>query len=115
MVISFSEITLPINLCEYLETRIASGTLELPILPHVASQVLAMSTSDVTNARSLAALLHHDQAIAAHVLRVANSFFYRPRMPLVSLQQAISRLGLASLREIVITVSMQSRIFNVPS
>src|SRR5262245_43367633 len=74
-----------------------------------------MSTSDATDARSLAALLLHDQAIAAHVLRVANSPFYRPRVPLVSLQQAISRLGLASLREIVITVSMQSRIFNVPS
>src|SRR5262245_44187273 len=74
-----------------------------------------MSTSDATDARSLAALLLHDQAIAAHVLRVANSPFYRPRVPLVSLQQAISRLGLASLRDIVITVSVQSRIFNVPS
>jgi len=110
-----AQAALPTNLCEHLETRIASGTLELPILPHVANQVLAMSTSDATDARSLAALLHHDQAIAAHVLRVANSPFYRPRVPLVSLQQAISRLGLASLREVVITVSMQSRIFNVPS
>ena len=60
---------LPTTLCEHLETRIANGTLELPILPHVAGQVLAMSTSEATNARSLAALLHHDQAIAAHVLR----------------------------------------------
>jgi HD-like signal output (HDOD) protein len=105
---------LPTSLCEHLETHIASGVLELPILPHVASQVLAMSTSDETNAGSLAALLHRDQVIAAHVLRVANSPLYRPRVPLVSLQQAINRLGLETLREIVITVSMQSRIFNVP-
>ena len=110
-----AQAALPTNLCEHLEARIASGALELPILPHVASQVLAMSTSDDTNARSLAELLHRDQAIAAHVLRVANSPLYRPRVPLVSLQQAISRLGLATLREIVITVSMQSRIFNVSS
>ena len=110
-----AQATLPPDLCEHLETRIASGALELPILPHVASQVLAMSTSDDTNARSLAELLHRDQAIAAHVLRVANSSLYRPRVPLVSLQQAVSRLGLATLREIVITVSMQSRMFNVPS
>ncbi len=106
---------LPTSLCAHLETRIASGALELPILPQVASQVLAMSTSDDTNARGLAELLHGDQAIAAHVLRVANSPLYRPRVPLVSLQQAISRLGLATLREIVITVSMQSRMFNAPS
>ena len=110
-----TQAALPTNLCEHLEARIASGALELPILPHVASQVLAMSTSDDTNARSLAELLHRDQAIAAHVLRVANSPLYRPRVPLVSLQQAISRLGIATLREIVITVSMQSRIFNVSS
>jgi putative nucleotidyltransferase with HDIG domain len=106
---------LPPSLCAHLEARIASGALELPILPHVASQVLAMSTADDANARSLAELLHRDQAIAAHVLRVANSPLYRPRVPIVSLQQAISRLGLATLREIVIMVSMQSRMFNVPS
>ena len=68
-----AQTALPMNLCEHLETRIASGALELPILPHVASQVLAMSMSDVTNARCLAELLHRDQAIAAHVLRVANA------------------------------------------
>jgi putative nucleotidyltransferase with HDIG domain len=110
-----AQAALPTNLCEHLETRIASGALELPILPHVTSQVLALSTSDEAHARSLAELLHRDQAIAAHVLRVANSPLYRPRVPLVSLQQAISRLGLTTLREIVITVSMQSRIFNIPS
>ena len=110
-----AQAALPTNLCEHLETRIASGALELPILPHVASQVLAMSTSDESNARSLAELLHRDQAIAAHVLRVANSPLYRPQVPIVSLQQAISRLGLTTLHEIVITVSMQSRMFNVPS
>jgi putative nucleotidyltransferase with HDIG domain len=106
---------LPASLCAYLETRIASSALELPILPHVASQILALSTSDETNARSLAELVHRDQAIAAHVLRVANAPLYRPRVPLVSLQQAMSRLGLVTLREIVMTVSMQSRMFNVPS
>jgi len=110
-----AHIALPTSLCAYLETRIASRALELPLLPHVASQVLAMSTLDETNARSLAELVHRDQAIAAHILRIANAPLYRPRVPLVSLQQAISRLGLATLREIVVTVSMQSRMFNIPN
>jgi putative nucleotidyltransferase with HDIG domain len=105
---------LPASVCAWLETRIASGALELPLLPHVASQVLALSTSDEVSARLLADLLHRDQAIAAHVLRVANSPLYRPRVPIVSLQQAISRLGITILREIVTTVSVQSRVFNVP-
>jgi putative nucleotidyltransferase with HDIG domain len=109
-----AQVELPTSLCGRLETRIASGGLELPLLPQVASQVLAMSTVDDTSAWRLAELLHRDQAIAAHVLRVANSPLYKPRVPIVSLQQAISRLGLATLREIIITVSIQSRILNVP-
>lgn len=106
---------LPASVCERLERRMASGELELPLLPHVASQVLAMSTSDEVSARSLAELLHRDQAIAAHVLRIANSPLYMARVPIVSLQQAISRLGMKTLREIVTTVSIQSRVFNVPA
>jgi putative nucleotidyltransferase with HDIG domain len=109
-----AQVELPTSLCERLETRIASGGLELPLLPHVASQVLGMSTADDASARSLAELLHRDQAIAAHVLRIANAPLYKPRVPIVSLQQAISRLGLTTLREIVITVSMQSRMLHVP-
>lgn len=85
------------------------------MLPHVAGEVLALSTSDEASARTLAELLHRDQAIAAHVLRIANSSLYMPRVPIVSLQQAISRLGLKALREIVTMVSIHSRVFNVPA
>lgn len=106
---------LPESLCAALEARIASGTLELPLLPHVASQVLTMSASNDVNTQRLADLIHRDQAIAANILRVANSPMYRPRVPIVSLQQAISRLGLATLRDIVISISMRSRVFNVPN
>ncbi len=66
---NLAQTALPASLCAHLETRIASGALELPLLPHVASQVLAMSTADEVSARSLAELLHRDQAIAAHMLR----------------------------------------------
>jgi len=106
---------LPASVCARLERCLASGALELPLLPQVVSQVLAMSTSDEVSARTLTELLHRDQAIAAHVLRVANSPLYRSHVPLVSLQQAISRLGITTLREIVTTVSMQTRVFNIPA
>lgn len=105
---------LPESLCTALDQCIASGTLELPLLPQVASQVLSMSSSDDVSAHALADLIHRDQAIAANVLRVANSPMYRARVPIVSLQQAISRLGLTMLRDIVVSISMRSRIFNIP-
>ena len=36
-----------------------------------------------------------------------------PRMPIVSLQQAVSRLGAATLGEIAFAISIQSRVFDV--
>lgn len=105
---------LPEDVQERLLERLESDTLEVPLLPDVASQVLSLSTSEMANARTLAELIHRDQALASHVLRLANSAAYMPRTPIVSLQQAVSRLGMSTLREIVMMVSMQSRLFAVP-
>lgn len=52
--------------------------------------------------------------MAGHVLGVANSAAYAPKEPIVSLQQAISRLGLPTIAEIIVALSLKSRIFDVP-
>ena len=97
-----------------LEERIQSGKLDLPLLPGVASQVLAEGFDSDSDIRRLSDLIHRDQAIAGHVLRVANSAAYSPGSPIVSLQQAVMRLGFSQLREIVVAVAMKSRVFQAP-
>ncbi len=94
--------------------RIDAGDIELPLLPDVVWQVTGMTTSDDADARKLADLIQRDQALASHVLRVANSPAYMPRTPIVSLQQAISRLGMKQLAEIAFSASVQARVFTVP-
>jgi HD-like signal output (HDOD) protein len=74
---------------------------------------LNLSNSDDADPRKLAEMLHRDQTLAGHVLRIANSPAYKPRMPIVSLQQAVSRLGMIQLSEIAYTVSVKSRVFKV--
>lgn len=96
-----------------LRQRMASGTLDLPLLPDVAMEVMNLSSSDKAGSQKIAEILHRDQTLAGHVLRIANSPLYRPRSPIGSLQQAISRLGINELRDIVYTVSVKSRLFNV--
>jgi putative nucleotidyltransferase with HDIG domain len=61
----------------------------------------------------LAALLHRDQTLAGHVVRVANSPAYLPCLPILSLQQAISRLGITAVSEISFAVALQGRMFDV--
>jgi putative nucleotidyltransferase with HDIG domain len=93
---------------------IEAGRLELPLLPAVVWEVIELTATDNADARKLSALIHRDQSLAGHVLRVANSPAYKSIMPIVSLQQAISRLGITTLGEIAFAISLQARVFEVP-
>lgn len=97
-----------------LTERIAKGEIDLPLLPQVASQVMVLSNDPTVDAARLSALIHQDQALAAHVLRIANSPGYMPRTPIVSLQHAIAMLGISQLSEIAFTVSLQKGSIRVP-
>lgn len=88
--------------------RIDKDRIDLPVLPQVAGRVIALSNDPSADAARLSALIHQDQALAAHVLRIANSPAYMPRTPIASLQHAVAMLGVSQLSEIAVTVSLKS-------
>ena len=94
--------------------KIEAGEVELPLLPQAASQVMALASDPSADAAKLSSLIHQDQALAAHVLRIANSPAYMPRSPVVSLQHAVAMLGITLLSEIAFTASLKSGAFKVP-
>lgn len=94
--------------------KLDRGDIELPLLPQVASQVMALAADATADAAKLSSLIHQDQALAAHVLRIANSPAYMPRSPVVSLQHAVAMLGINLLSEIAFTASLKSGAFQVP-
>lgn len=104
---------LPAGLREALVARMA-GPLALPMLPQTAVQVLA--TCQDTNARTdrLVELIGRDQALAAHVLRLANSAASAPLAPIFSLPQAIGRLGLGAVGSAALAVALRERVFQAP-
>lgn len=93
--------------------KIETGEIELPLLPQAASQVMALASDPAADAAKLSALIHQDQALAAHVLRIANSPAYMPRSPVASLQHAVAMLGMTLLSEIAFTASLKSGAFKV--
>ena len=94
--------------------RLRAGDLKLPLMPRVATQLLAMARDSDSDASKLSQLIHQDPALAGQVLRIANSPAYLPRTPIVSLQQAVTRLGFGALIEIAVAASLQSGTFRVP-
>jgi HD-like signal output (HDOD) protein len=97
-----------------IEEQLTSGVLELPVLPQIAAQVLALASSSSSSASQLSNLIHTDQSLAGNVLRIANSSAYMPSSPIVSLQQAVARLGTTQLTELAFAVSVKSGAFKAP-
>lgn len=102
------------SLIEELKHLINRGSIEVPLLPEVANKALLLAQDPDSDASAMAALIQSDQSLAGHVMRIANSVAYTPMSNLVSLQQAISRLGMGLISEIALAASMGAKMFNTP-
>ncbi len=89
-----------------------AGALEMPMLPDVAAQVVQLANDPNADMRELTKILHRDQAMAGQLMRIANSAVYAGPNPIVSLDQAVSRLGLSKIRSICLTIACKGEIFN---
>jgi HD-like signal output (HDOD) protein len=84
---------------------IDSGSLNLPVYDPVAlklQEAIANKTEDVLEIETI---IMSDQAIAAEVLRAANSPFFCGLSPVRTIRNAIVRLGTQQMRRLVILVS----------
>lgn len=94
--------------------KVAAGDFDLPMLPEVATLVMSATQDDNCDAKRLSKLIHRDASLAGNVLKLANSPLYAPAAPIVSLQQAVSRLGMKRIREIALVAACQARVFKAP-
>ena len=81
---------------------------KLPAMPAVAMELLSSLSDDNTEVDALARRIAQDQAIAARVLRVANSPFYGLQTQVGSIRDAIVVLGFSSVRSLVLTATVVS-------
>jgi putative nucleotidyltransferase with HDIG domain len=105
--------TVPKSVLDELSWRVAQGRVDLPLLPGVAMEVTNVAAQENADARAIAELLRKDQAMAAHVLRVVASPVYSGRGQIVSLQQAVARLGVQKIREIALAIAFRVGVFKL--
>ena len=82
--------------------RLVGAAPELEALPLVAHRVLSLLRDESTSIGALASLLETDQALAAAVLRHANSASVMSRRRIGTVREGIARLGQRSLRAVVV-------------
>ena len=96
----------------YLEGFLAKPGIELPRPPAVALDILALSRKPTAKIEDLAALLEREPLLAGRVLRLANSALYGSSAPCVTLKQALIRMGLALVRDVVMEAAMQMTVIH---
>ncbi len=87
--------------------------LELPKLPEIAKKVLNCLRDDGGDMRRAAEFAGHDPALAAEILRIANSVAYRGVREITRLEQAFVRLGQKTLRGILLASTMKQLAIRV--
>ncbi|TVQ80928.1 MAG: HDOD domain-containing protein [Bradymonadales bacterium] len=92
---------------------VQSESFEIPLLPHVATQVLQLANNPNSGFTEIERILKQDQVLATHVIKVSNSAYYRGLSEVVSLRDAMSRIGLKTLKDVVFSLSLHSKVFRV--
>lgn len=98
-----------------LDELIENNHLDVPMLPEVARKAVQLAEDPDGDSTTMSQLIQSDQTLAAQVMRIANSAFYNPSgASMVSLQQAITRLGMKRMAEIALAASLHAKLFDVP-
>jgi HD-like signal output (HDOD) protein len=86
-----------------------------PVLPKVAIELTELTRKPSASYDDVVGVLQKDPLVVAGVMRLAQSPLYAGRSPLQSLKEAVQRLGINTLRDIVWQVVAQMRLFRVPA
>jgi putative nucleotidyltransferase with HDIG domain len=84
----------------------------LPPLPMVVYRVLSLADKGEISPAEIAKVVGEDQAIAAKILRVANSSYYGLSRRVTQLSRAVSMLGTVGLRNIVLGIAARDALSN---
>jgi len=89
-------------LTDQIRKAVEQGRLSLPPLPELLTKLNALLADEArTGAKRVAQLVRNDPAVAAAVLRMANSAFFGGLHPISDLSQAIARIGFRQVTSVV--------------
>jgi HD-like signal output (HDOD) protein len=87
--------------------EIVAWVSDLPPLPHVAAQALTLIEDPDTTAGKLTQLLGQDAALAARVLKIANSAMFSRQREISTINQAIMTIGFKTLKGIIVAATLK--------
>jgi putative nucleotidyltransferase with HDIG domain len=81
---------------------------DLPALPQVVTDLLRLIANDSSSLEDIADSLSHDQALSAKALRLANCSFFGVPGRIVTIQAAVTYLGLRSVSTLLTAAALSN-------
>jgi HD-like signal output (HDOD) protein len=95
------------RLVQLLQYKIQHDQLLLPTLPDIALKVRQRSAEPDISLLDMADVIAQDPALAARMIKVANSAFMGRSIKVNTLNQAVTRIGLSQIRNIAIAMALE--------
>jgi HD-like signal output (HDOD) protein len=83
-------------------------------MPHICAKLAELTSQPEIDQGRLVHLIQSDPGVAGEIMRMANSAALRPRSPIVSLQQAVTWLGVAEVRNLTLAAALRGEVFTAP-
>lgn len=85
-----------------------------PPLPNIAIELQMLAAKEDTSIEEVVRVLEKDEMLAGSVVRLVGSPLYAGRGPVRSLRDAVIRLGVRTVRDVVFDASLRRGVFEVP-
>ena len=100
--------TQPTSLIQAVEHALASGSVQIPVYSSTVSRLQTTVDNEDADAKQIEGVLGQDPALAAQVLRVANSPFYGGLSKVSTIGAAAQRLGLKQVVNIAVLTAQRA-------
>ena len=101
------DLSATVSLVSDLENDIAADRLRLPSLPDIALRLRDVLSTKACSNQRVAELISADPSVAAKILKVANSPLCRGTATIVNLPDAVGRIGMHTVSELIICFSLR--------
>ncbi|MDM8538703.1 HDOD domain-containing protein [Desulfobacterales bacterium HSG17] len=100
-----------LEVVKFVSEGIQSGQIDLPVLPTIVQEIEKIIRNPHSTSEDLAGVIETDAVISVKILSIANSPFYKGDSHILTIKEAIPRLGINEIQNLVLTISNKS-IYN---
>ncbi|MFP3983807.1 MAG: HDOD domain-containing protein [Desulfurivibrionaceae bacterium] len=96
------------EILEDFRNRLADGRISLPPAPDLFQKLNMVSDDENAAFWDIGKIIMSDQVLTSKIFKVANSSFYNPVNKTASLQRAIDRIGVSSVKSIAMALALEN-------